>query len=256
MMATLVEFRNVKKRHGSLAVLQGVSFTVDVGQVVCVIGPSGAGKSTLLRCINHLEKINSGRVIVDGELVGYRQRGEALHELKEREIARQRAKIGIVFQNFNLYPHMTARENITLAPRMVGHVPKPTADERADELLETIGLRHKADAYPRQLSGGEQQRVAIARALAIDPKLILFDEPTSALDPELVGEVLNVMHDLASGGMTMVVVTHEIAFAHDVADQILFMDHGVIVESGPPSQVLDHPREARTREFLKQVAED
>jgi polar amino acid transport system ATP-binding protein len=221
--------------------------------VVCVVGPSGSGKSTLLRCINRLEPIDAGRLWVDGELIGYRQRGERLYELPERELGRQRANIGMVFQHLELFPHMTALQNITLAPRHVHRQPKVDAEKRARALLERVGLGDAGDSYPRQLSGGQQQRVAIARALAMAPSLILFDEPTSALDPELVGEVLDVMKDLARTGMTMIVVTHEIGFAREVADEVVFMDGGVVVESGTPEQVLMAPRQPRTQEFLSKV---
>jgi polar amino acid transport system ATP-binding protein len=221
--------------------------------VLCVLGPSGSGKSTFLRCINHLEKINAGRLFVDGELVGYRERGGKLHELPEREVARKRAEIGMVFQQFNLFPHMTAVNNVTLAPIRVLNVPRDEANQRARELLERVGLGDKLDAYPVALSGGQQQRVAIARALAMQPKLMLFDEPTSALDPELVGDVLDAMRSLARDGMTMIVVTHEMGFAREVADQVVFMDDGVVVESGAPAEVLANPQEERTKEFLSKV---
>ena len=220
---------------------------------MCLLGPSGSGKSTFLRCINHLEKINAGRLTVDGELVGYRQVGDRLHELRESEVARKRAEIGMVFQHFNLFPHMTAMDNITCAPIHVAGVPREEARRRANELLARVGLADKVDAYPVQLSGGQQQRVAIARALAMQPKLMLFDEPTSALDPELVGDVLEVMQQLAREGMTMVVVTHEIGFARGVADTVVFMDGGVVVESGSPEQVLGNPQHERTRTFLSKV---
>jgi polar amino acid transport system ATP-binding protein len=218
-----------------------------------VIGPSGSGKSTFLRCINHLEEINAGRLYVDGELVGYRQRGDRLYELREAEIARQRVGVGMVFQHFNLFPHMTALGNLVEAPLKVKREPRGEVLERARELLDRVGLGDKAEAYPRQLSGGQQQRVAIARALAMRPKLMLFDEPTSALDPELVGEVLDVMRGLAEDGMTMVVVTHEMGFAREVGDQLVFMDGGVIVESGKPRDVLADPQHERTRSFLSKV---
>jgi polar amino acid transport system ATP-binding protein len=218
-----------------------------------MLGPSGSGKSTFLRCINHLEEINAGRLLVDGELVGYREAGGKLHELHEREVARKRAEIGMVFQSFNLFPHMTAVENVALAPMRVAKVPRDEARQRARELLARVGLEDKLDTYPVALSGGQQQRVAIARALAMQPKLMLFDEPTSALDPELVGEVLEAMRRLARDGMTMIVVTHEMGFAREVADQAVFIDEGVIVESGRPDQVLSNPREERTRAFLSKV---
>jgi len=218
-----------------------------------MVGPSGSGKSTFLRCINHLEKISAGRLWVDGALVGYRQRGDKLHELKEREIAAQRRDIGMVFQRFNLFPHLTALENVTAAPIGIRKIPKTKAVADARELLDQVGLADFAHAHPAQLSGGQQQRVAIARALAMEPKLMLFDEPTSALDPELVGDVLDVMQKLAKSGMTMVVVTHEIGFARGVADSIVFMDEGVVVESGPPSEILRSPRHQRTKAFLDSV---
>jgi polar amino acid transport system ATP-binding protein len=222
-------------------------------EVLCLIGPSGSGKSTLLRCINHLEKIDAGRLYVDGVLVGYKQRGDKLHELPEKEVAFQRKDIGMVFQRFNLFPHMTALDNVMEAPIQVRREPKAQVRERALELLDRVGLGDKAKNYPAQLSGGQQQRVAIARALAMKPKLMLFDEPTSALDPELVGDVLGVMKQLAKDGMTMVVVTHEMQFAREVADKVLFMDGGVVVEEGPPDQVIGSPREERTKSFLARV---
>jgi polar amino acid transport system ATP-binding protein len=249
----MVSAEGVHKRFGRNEVLRGITLAVAPGEVMCLLGPSGAGKSTFLRCINHLEKINSGRLSVDGELVGYRQVGEKLHELRESEVACKRAEIGMVFQHFNLFPHMTALENITCAPINVKGVPREQARARASELLGRVGLADKLDAYPAQLSGGQQQRVAIARALAMDPKLMLFDEPTSALDPELVGEVLEVMQQLARDGMTMVVVTHEMGFAREVADSVVFMDDGVVVECGPPAEVLGNPRHERTRAFLSKV---
>jgi polar amino acid transport system ATP-binding protein len=220
---------------------------------MCLLGPSGSGKSTFLRCINHLEKINSGRLSVDGELVGYREAGGKLHELRESEVARKRAEIGMVFQRFNLFPHMTALENVIEAPLRVQGLGRQEALDRARELLIQVGLEEKAKWYPAQLSGGQQQRVAIARALAMRPKLMLFDEPTSALDPELVGDVLDAMRRLAADGMTMIVVTHEMGFARSVADTVVFIDGGVVVESGPPAKVLDAPREERTRTFLAKV---
>jgi len=249
----MVSAEAVHKRFGRLEVLRGITLTVGFGEVMCLLGPSGSGKSTFLRCINHLEKINSGRLMVDGDLVGYRQVGDRLHELRESEVARKRAEIGMVFQHFNLFPHMTALENVTCAPIRVKGVPREEARARAVELLCQVGLADKASSYPVQLSGGQQQRVAIARSLAMDPKLMLFDEPTSALDPELVGDVLQVIKELASDGMTMVVVTHEIGFAREVADTVVFMDEGVVVESGPPAQVLEQPRHERTRAFLSKV---
>jgi polar amino acid transport system ATP-binding protein len=253
MSAPMVKAESVHKRFGRLEVLNGVSLEVAAGEVMCLLGPSGSGKSTLLRCINHLEKINSGCLSVDGELVGYRQVGDKLHELRESEVAGKRAQIGMVFQHFNLFPHMTATENVTCAPIRVKRQPRDVAAARAHELLGQVGLSDKVDAYPSQLSGGQQQRVAIARALAMDPKLMLFDEPTSALDPELVGEVLNVMRELAREGMTMMVVTHEIGFAREVADTVVFMDEGAVVETGNPAAVLSSPTHERTRAFLSKV---
>jgi polar amino acid transport system ATP-binding protein len=249
----MVLAEGVHKRFGRNEVLKGITLQVAPGEVMCLLGPSGSGKSTFLRCINHLEKINSGRLSVDGELVGYRQVGEKLHELRESEVARKRAEIGMVFQHFNLFPHMTALENITCAPINVKGVAREQSRSQGRELLARVGLADKVDAYPAQLSGGQKQRVAIARALAMEPKLMLFDEPTSALDPELVGEVLEVMQQLARDGMTMVVVTHEMGFARGVSDSVVFMDGGVVVEQGPPGEVLDNPRHERTRAFLSKV---
>src|SRR6201999_1592985 len=243
----------VHKRFGRLEVLKGIDLHVDRGEVMCVIGPSGSGKSTFLRCINHLEQINSGRLWVDGELVGYRQRGDKLYELREADIPRQRLQVGMVFQHFNLFPHMTALGNIVEAPQRVKREPRKEVFERARALLGRVGLSGKEDSYPSQLSGGQQQRVAIARALAMRPKLMLFDEPTSALDPELVGEVLDVIRGLAADGMTMVVVTHEIAFAADVSDHIGFMAEGRLIESGPAAQLLQRPTQERTRTFLRSI---
>jgi polar amino acid transport system ATP-binding protein len=253
MTTFMVEAQGVHKSFGLNEVLKGIDFRVNPGQVVCLLGPSGSGKSTFLRCINHLEKINAGRLFVDGELVGYRQSGDKLHELSEKAVAKKRTEIGMVFQHFNLFPHMTAMGNIIEAPCQVKKEPKGEVKQRAIELLTKVGLADKADAYPRQLSGGQQQRVAIARALAMRPKLMLFDEPTSALDPELVGDVLAVMKDLAQSGMTMIVVTHEIGFAREVADTVVFMDGGVVVEQGPPSEIISNPRHERTKAFLSQV---
>ena len=233
--------------------LKGIDLEVKRGEVMCMLGPSGSGKSTFLRCINHLEKINAGRLSVDGELVGYREAGGKLHELREREVTRKRAEIGMLFQHFNLFPHMTALENVTLAPTRVLGLSREEARGRGRELLNRVGLGDKLDTYPVALSGGQQRRVAIARALAMHPKLMLFDEPTSALDPELVGDVLDAMRQLARDGMTMIVVTHEMGFAREVADTVLFMDAGVVVESGPPRDVLANPREERTRSFLSKV---
>jgi len=252
-MTPVVSAQKVCKSFGKLNVLKGIDLEVQEREVLCLIGPSGSGKSTLLRCINHLEKIDAGRLYVDGVLVGYRQRGDKLHELREKEVAFQRKDIGMVFQRFNLFPHMTALENVMEAPIQVRREPKSQVRQRALELLERVGLGDKAKSYPAQLSGGQQQRVAIARALAMKPKLMLFDEPTSALDPELVGDVLAVMRGLAEEGMTMVVVTHEMQFAREVADKVLFMDGGVVVEEGPPSQVIGEPREERTKAFLARV---
>jgi polar amino acid transport system ATP-binding protein len=253
MTEPMVKAEGVHKRFGRLEVLKGITLEVQPGEVMVLLGPSGSGKSTFLRCINHLEKINSGRLSVDGELVGYREAGDKLHELRESEIAGKRAEIGMVFQHFNLFPHMTALENVTCSPLRVKGEPRERANARARELLERVGLPDKLAAYPAQLSGGQQQRVAIARALAMDPKLMLFDEPTSALDPELVGDVLAAMKQLAADGMTMIVVTHEMGFAREVADCAVFMDAGVVVEAGRPSEVLEHPREERTRAFLSKV---
>jgi polar amino acid transport system ATP-binding protein len=249
----MLDAEEVHKRFGANEVLKGITLRVRRGEVMCLLGPSGSGKSTFLRCINHLEKINAGRLKVDGELVGYRERDGRLYELREREIIRSRSEIGMVFQHFNLFPHMTALENVSCAPVSVKNIPRGQADQRGRELLEQVGLADKIDAYPVSLSGGQQQRVAIARALAMDPKLMLFDEPTSALDPELVGEVLAVMKQLAAAGMTMIVVTHEIGFAREVADQVVFMDGGVVVEAGPPDDVLLRPQHERTRSFLSKV---
>ncbi|MCW8381499.1 amino acid ABC transporter ATP-binding protein [Streptomyces justiciae] len=249
----MVKSEGVHKSFGPVEVLKGIDLEVKQGEVFCLIGPSGSGKSTFLRCINHLEKINAGRLYVDGQLVGYRQKGDKLYELKDSEVALQRRDIGMVFQRFNLFPHMTALENVMEAPIQVKGTSKSQARERAGELLEKVGLADKAKNYPSQLSGGQQQRVAIARALAMDPKLMLFDEPTSALDPELVGDVLDVMRDLAESGMTMVVVTHEMGFAREVGDSLVFMDGGVVVESGNPREVLSNPQHERTQAFLSKV---
>ena len=243
----------VEKSYGSHTVLRDISLTVRRGEVLCVIGPSGSGKSTFLRCINHLERIDAGRLTVDGNLIGYRQRGDKTYELTPREAAEQRKEIGMVFQRFNLFPHLTVLENIIEAPQRVKKQGKAEASARAMELLARVGLVEKAKAYPASLSGGQQQRVAIARALAMDPKLMLFDEPTSALDPELVGEVLDVMKSLAATGMTMIVVTHEMGFAREVADSLVFMDGGVIVESGDPRTVISSPKHERTKAFLSKV---
>jgi polar amino acid transport system ATP-binding protein len=249
----MVKAEGVRKHFGGNEVLKGIDLEVRRGEVMCVIGPSGSGKSTLLRCINHLEKIHAGRLTVDGQLVGYRQRGDKLYELKEGEVARQRAEVGMVFQHFNLFPHMTVLGNIIEAPCKVKNMNRANATAKARELLAQVGLAGRDDAYPRQLSGGQQQRVAIARALAMEPKLMLFDEPTSALDPELVGDVLDVMRDLAQSGMTMFVVTHEMGFAREVGDQLVFMDDGIVVESGPPKDVISNPQHDRTKSFLSKV---
>jgi polar amino acid transport system ATP-binding protein len=253
MSEPMVKAEGLHKRFGRLEVLKGISLEVMPGEVMCLLGPSGSGKSTFLRCINHLEKINSGRLLVDGELVGYRADGDKLHELRENEVARKRAEIGMVFQHFNLFPHMTALENVTLAPIRVLKISRAEARDRGRAMLGRVGLSDKLDVYPVQLSGGQQQRVAIARALAMAPKLMLFDEPTSALDPELVGDVLDAMRQLARDGRTMIVVTHEVGFAREVADSVVFMDAGVVVEAGPPAQVLGAPKHERTREFLRKV---
>ncbi|WP_369199592.1 amino acid ABC transporter ATP-binding protein [Streptomyces sp. PU-14G] len=252
-MTLMVKAEAVHKSFGPVHVLQGIDLEVRTGEVFCIVGPSGSGKSTFLRCINHLEKINAGRLYVDGTLVGYREKGGKLYELRDREVAAQRRDIGMVFQRFNLFPHMTAVENVMEAPVQVKRVPKAEARKRAEDLLDRVGLADKRENYPAQLSGGQQQRVAIARALAMDPKLMLFDEPTSALDPELVGEVLDVMKALARDGMTMVVVTHEMGFAREVGDSLVFMDGGVVVESGDPREVLGNPRHERTKSFLSKV---
>jgi len=249
----MVRAERVCKDFGALKVLRGVTLEVQTGQVLVMVGPSGSGKSTFLRCINHLEDISAGRLYVDGELVGYRESRGKLHELPPREAAKQRREVGMVFQHFNLFPHRTALENVAEAPIHVKKTKRDRAVARAEELLDQVGLSDKAGAYPAQLSGGQQQRVAIARALAMDPKLMLFDEPTSALDPELVGEVLGVMKKLAGEGMTMLVVTHEMGFAREVADQLVFMDNGVIVESGSPRDVLTNPQHERTKAFLSKL---
>ncbi len=244
---------NVHKSFGSLEVLKGIDFEVGSGEVSVIIGPSGSGKSTFLRCINHLEKINAGRIWVDGDLIGYRQRGDKLHEMHDKDIAKQRRSIGMVFQRFNLFPHMTALQNVIEAPIRAGRRKKSECTDEAVALLRRVGLGDKIDSYPGHLSGGQQQRVAIARALAMKPKLMLFDEPTSALDPELVGEVLDVMKDLARDGMTMIVVTHEIGFAREVGDMLTFMDGGVVVESGRPRDIIANPQHERTQAFLAKV---
>jgi len=253
MNVPMVQSEGVYKSFGSLEVLKGIDLEVQRGEVFCIVGPSGSGKSTFLRCINHLEKVDSGRLSVDGELVGYRQHGDKLYELKDRDAAKKRREIGMVFQRFNLFPHMTVMQNVMEAPVRVRKEPVEQVRERAMRLLDRVGLVGKADAYPRQLSGGQQQRVAIARALAMEPKLMLFDEPTSALDPELVGEVLDVMRQLAVDGMTMIVVTHEMGFAREVGDNLVFMDDGIVVETGRPRDVLSNPQHERTKAFLSKV---
>ena len=251
--STMIHASGVRKSYGGLEVLKGVDIAVPAGSVACILGPSGSGKSTFLRCINHLEEINGGLLLVDGDFVGYRLQGDRLHELKPSQICERRAEIGMVFQHFNLFPHMTVLENLVEAPIRVRGESREAAEKHAMALLARVGLQEKPHAYPRQLSGGQQQRVAIARALAMRPKVILFDEPTSALDPELVGEVLAVMKDLARDGITMVVVTHEIGFAREVADQLIFMDGGVVVETGAPRDMIANPRSPRTRDFLAKV---
>jgi polar amino acid transport system ATP-binding protein len=250
---TSVVVRGVHKRFGEQPILEGVDLTVRPSEVTCLIGPSGSGKSTLLRCINHLVKVDRGRIYLGGELLGYRDRNGRLHELPDKEVARQRQQVGMVFQSFNLFPHLTVLENLIEAPVRVKHEPKGVVLERARRLLDRVGLATHAESYPKQLSGGQQQRVAIARALAMEPKLMLFDEPTSALDPELVGEVLDVMRDLADEGMTMIVVTHEIGFAREVCDQVAFLADGKILECGPPGQVFLNPSHERTCAFLSKA---
>jgi len=258
MSRAMVELRDIHKEFGegpdALHVLKGVDLTVDRGSVTVILGPSGSGKSTLLRCINELEQVTGGSVVVNGHRMGYREDANGvLHRLSKKEIAAQRRHIGMVFQRFHLFPHMTALENVMEAPVRVAGRHRPHARAEAAELLQRVGLGDRIDYYPAQLSGGQQQRVAIARALAMQPDLILFDEPTSALDPELVGEVLAVMKDLAATGMTMVVVTHEIGFAREVADHVVFMADGVVVEEGPPEEVIDNPQHPRTQDFLAHV---
>ncbi|BDS50348.1 amino acid ABC transporter ATP-binding protein [Rhodoluna lacicola] len=249
----MVDARAIRKSFGSNEVLKGITLQVEQGQVLCLLGPSGSGKSTFLRCINHLETINGGRLYVDGELMGFREKNDAIYEMKPGAIAKQRSEIGMVFQRFNLFPHLTALENVIEAPVGVKGISKTDAVIKAKELLASVGLSDKITHYPSQLSGGQQQRVAIARALAMEPKLMLFDEPTSALDPELVGDVLDVMRKLALSGMTMIVVTHEIGFAREVADRVVFMDDGIVVEDGTPSQVIDKPKNERTKAFINSV---
>ena len=248
-----VEVRGVQKSFGALHVLRGVDLTVRRGEVTAILGPSGSGKSTLLRTLNHLEKVDAGLILVEGDPVGYRLKGTRLHELRERDILRQRAKVGFVFQNFNLFPHLTVLENVTEAPVSAQKRNRKDVETEALELLDRVGVTDKVHAYPRQLSGGQQQRVAIARALALRPAVILFDEPTSALDPELVGEVLEAIQQLAKDGRTLIIVTHEVGFAREVADTVVFMDAGLIVEQGPPSAVLDNPQHERTKAFLSKV---
>ncbi|MCZ0731133.1 amino acid ABC transporter ATP-binding protein [Mycolicibacterium iranicum] len=249
----MVKAELVCKDFGALKVLKGITLEVQKGQVLVLVGPSGSGKSTFLRCINHLETVSAGQLYVDGSLVGYQERGGKLHEMKPRDVAKQRRDVGMVFQHFNLFPHRTALGNVIEAPIQVKGIKKAKAVEQGKELLAQVGLADKAEAYPAQLSGGQQQRVAIARALAMEPKLMLFDEPTSALDPELVGEVLAVMKKLASQGMTMVVVTHEMGFAREVADELVFMDGGVVVERGNPREIMANPQHERTKAFLSKV---
>jgi len=253
MTQLMVDAQGVRKSFGSNEVLKGINLTVSPGQVLCLLGPSGSGKSTFLRCINHLETINGGRLYVDGALMGFREKGDVLHEMKPSAIAKQRSEIGMVFQKFNLFPHLTAIENVLEAPLGIKKQDKASAVARAKELLASVGLKDKENHYPSQLSGGQQQRVAIARALAMEPKLMLFDEPTSALDPELVGDVLDVMRKLAKSGMTMIVVTHEIGFAREVADRVVFMDDGLVVEDGTPAEVIDNPQNPRTQAFIRSV---
>ena len=249
-----VNFLNVHKSFGDVQVLKGISLTVEDGQVVCLIGPSGSGKSTLLRCVNHLETPTAGAILVGGQMMGYDVRNDQLVEASEKEINKRRESVGMVFQSFNLFGHMTALENVMHGPMRLRRIPKAKAREQALALLEKVGLSDRVKNYPSQLSGGQQQRVAIARALAMEPKVMLFDEPTSALDPELVGEVLQVMRDLAESGMTMIVVTHEMQFAREVADQVVFMDDGVIVEMGEPKALIDNPQHERTKSFLARVS--
>ena len=254
MNAPVIKAEDVHKRFHSLEVLKGINLNVDGGEVVVIMGPSGSGKSTFLRCLNHLEKINGGKIEINGHFIGYRQASDGrLIEESDSKVARQRAEIGMVFQRFNLFPHMTVLENVMLSPVLVKKVPKDVARQRALDLLEQVGLPEKADVYPARLSGGQQQRVAIARALAMDPKVMLFDEPTSALDPELVGEVLDTMKTLARSGMTMVCVTHEVGFAREVADRAVLIDDGVVVEEGEPEAFFTAPQHSRTKQFLSKI---
>ena len=252
-MKPMIVAERVHKNFGSLEVLKGIDLTIHQGKVTCILGPSGSGKSTFLRCINQLEEISSGHIFIDGELIGYRAQGERLHRLRDREINRQRQRIGMVFQHFNLFPHMSVLDNLTLAPMRVKGLSQAKAKQQAMVLLERVRMSDKCAAYPAVLSGGQQQRIGIARALAMEPEVMLFDEPTSALDPELVGEVLSVMRDLAAEGMTMAVVTHEIGFAREVADTVVFMDQGVVVETGSPEDVFQHPQHERTKDFISRV---
>jgi polar amino acid transport system ATP-binding protein len=254
-MDPLLRIVGLHKRFAALEVLAGVDLEVARGEKVSIIGPSGSGKTTLLRCINYLEKPTSGHIYIDGNLIGEKQSNGGFVHLSDRELAKERQEIGFVFQRFNLFPHLTALGNVTIAPQKVLGLPKEEAERRGREMLEKVGLGHKINEYPERLSGGQQQRVAIARVLAMQPKLMLFDEATSALDPELIGEVLRVMRQLADEGRTMVIVTHEIQFAGEVSDRVVFMDHGKIVEQGPPREVLFNPRQPRTREFLKHIQE-
>ena len=249
----LVEIANVHKSYGGLEVLHDIILTVDPGQVVVLLGPSGSGKSTLLRAVNHLETIDRGEITIDGEFIGYEQRGDRLFELPEKRVLQRRTRVGMVFQNFNLFPHLTALENVVEAPVSLKRLSRAEAEERARTLLARVGLSDREGHYPRQLSGGQQQRVAIARALALNPEVLLFDEPTSALDPELVGEVLDVIRDLARSGTTLIIVTHEMGFAAEVADHVVFLDHGRVIEQGHPRQVLRSPQHPRTRDFLNKV---
>ncbi|KQV39375.1 MULTISPECIES: amino acid ABC transporter ATP-binding protein [unclassified Rhizobium] len=249
----LVRIEDVHKSYGHLEVLKGVSFSVAKGDVQCIVGPSGSGKSTLLRCINHLETINRGRIWVEDDLIGYRQNGRILHEMSDSELCHQRSQIGMVFQSFNLFAHRTSLENVIEGPIQVRSTPKTQAIEKARALLAQVGMDRFENYYPRQLSGGQQQRVAIARALAMEPKVVLFDEPTSALDPERVGEVLDVMCELAKTGMTMIVVTHEIGFAREVGSTLIFMDQGVVVEKGKPRDVIERSNNERAQAFFSKI---